>query len=143
MSRFRLQTVLDHRQRLEGQGRQELAAALEREAELCCRCEEGQQELHRLYDDLEHRRRDGMHPQEMVLYERQIGLQVARLAELAEALDLARTRVEAARASLVEASRERRLLEKLEEKHLHQEKLQLQRREAVALDEIALQFHKR
>ncbi len=143
MKPFRLQKVLDYRQRLEDLGRIALAEALEQESRLLQQLEAGQQELGALYAEIEDHKREGIAPHELQLYEAHCSRKVAALAALAEQLDSARRQVLARREALCEASRDKKLLETVKERKQEETRLEEHRRDAINLDEIAIQSFKR
>jgi flagellar protein FliJ len=143
MKPFRLQKVLDYRQRLEELGRIALVAALEQEARLVLQLERAQQELGALYAQIEAHKREGIDPRELLSYEAHCGRKLAALAAEAEELDSARRQVIARREELCEASREKKLLETVKARRLEEAQLEERRRDAIVLDEIAVQSFKR
>lgn len=143
MKPFRLQKVLDYRQRLEELGRLALVQGLEQEAQLVTRLEAAQQELGKLYAEIEAFKREGIDPHELLLYEAHCSRKVAALAALAEQLDSARRQVMSRREELCEASRDKKLLETVKSRKQEEARQEERRRDAIVLDEIAVQSFKR
>lgn len=143
MKPFRLQKVLDYRQRLEELGRLALVQGLEQEAQLMARLEAAQQELGKLYAKIEDFKREGIDPHELLLYEAHCSRKVAALAALAEELDSARRQVMSRREELCEASRDKKLLETVKSRKQEEARQEERRRDAIVLDEIAVQSFKR
>jgi flagellar FliJ protein len=138
--RFRLESVLEHRRMLE-EARQREVAALERER---LAVERGIREIQRRIE----RERDGLRaclaprgPADARPM-RMISAAVGHLRGLAarEVLRLAgvRTRLERARAALLEAATRRKAVELLRERRYEQWRSEVARREAAALDELAV-----
>lgn len=143
MKPFRLQKVLDYRQRLEELARMALAESLEQEARQVERLEAAQRELGALYAEIEGYKSDGIVPHELLLYEAHWSRKVAALASLAEELDSARRQVIARREGLCEASRDKKLLETVKSRKQEEARQEERRRDAIVLDEIAVQSFKR
>lgn len=143
MGKFKLQTVLNHRERLESLAQQAHAAAQQKECVLLDRLAEKRLELSKLHEEFEEQQRLGLSPQEFVLYSNHIDHTLTILASLVEQWEAAREELECRRQALCKASQERRLLEKLKEKHLLDEQALARHQEAIQLDEIAVQHFKR
>src|SRR5690554_3257048 len=120
MKTFKLESVLNYRRILENQAQQKLAEAFDREAALIAEINREEEELHQLYSEREERQQVGMTVHEMQLYENRISHQVQQLAALVDALELCRDAIAACREKLCEASREKKLMEKVKEKHLQE-----------------------
>jgi flagellar FliJ protein len=143
MGKFKLQTVLGYRERLESLAQQEHAVAQQKECALLDRLAEKRMELATLHEEFEEQQRLGLSPQEFVLYSHHIDHTLTVLASLVEQWEAAREELECRRQALCQASQERKLLEKLKEKHLIEEQVQARHKEAIQLDEIAVQHFKR
>lgn len=141
MKPFKLESVLNYRRILENQAQQKLAEAFDREAALITEINREEEELHQLYRDREERQQIGMTVHEMQLYENRISHQVQQLAALVDALEICRDAISACREKLCEASREKKLMEKIKEKHLQEQHQAMNRLEAKNLDELAVLFH--
>ncbi|PLX84496.1 MAG: flagellar export protein FliJ [Desulfuromonas sp.] len=138
MERFKLQPVLDYRQNLEHQARQQLAEVLARESELRLAIERERDNLEGLYAELIDRQRQGIGSPEQSLFQTSIGQRRATLRELTRRLDEVGGEVEARRDALREAGKEKRLLEKLKEKRELEWQQRLRHKETLFLDEVAL-----
>jgi len=143
MGKFKLQTVLDYRERLESLAQQEHAVAKQKESALLERLAEKRMELAKLHEEFEEQQQLGLSPQEFVLYSNHIDHTLTLLASLVEEWEAAREELECRRQALSKASQERKLLEKLKEKHLLEEQVLVRQKEAIQLDEIAVQRFKR
>lgn len=137
---FQLQPVLRHREILEDRARQDLAEALGRERELQERLERRRAELAALREELQTRQAHGIAVQDLLLFEESIAHRGRLLSVLMREAEEARREVERRREALAEASRDRRLLEKLREKKKEEHGREMARRETIQLDEIALQL---
>jgi flagellar FliJ protein len=138
MKPFKLQVVLEHRQRLEDQARQHLAQALQDEKKVrdeIAHCRQRSEEVGQEYAQ---RQEQGMHAHEFMLYENQLHHQRERLERLEGQLRQAEQHVMACRRALGEASKEKKLLEKVKEKQQLAELKKEQRREMAEIDEVAI-----
>lgn len=143
MAKFKLQTVLDYRERLESLAQQAHAEALERENRLLEDLTAKRRELDRLREEFEDLQRKGLDAFEFSLYSNHIGHAMGQVADLVERWEAARDEVERRRQALCVASQERQLLEKLKEKHRNEAYAEELHKEAVQLDEVAVrQFRK-
>lgn len=143
MAKFKLQTVLDYRERLESLAQQAHAEALDQENRLLGELTDRRRELDTLREEFEDLQRKGLDAFEFSLYSNHIGHAMGQVAELVERWEAARDEVEARRQALCVAAQERQLLEKLKEKQLSEAYAEEQHKEAVQLDEVAIrQFRK-
>lgn len=140
MKPFKLQVVLEHRQRLEDQARQALAEALGHKQQLKATLADEKQQLDLIHEDYEQRQRAGMHSHEFILYENRISHKRQRYLDLEKKLGDAQQRVVHCRQALTEACREKKLLETLKEKKRLEALKEEQRREMVQIDEVAIMF---
>ncbi|EAT15807.1 flagellar export protein FliJ [Desulfuromonas acetoxidans] len=140
MKPFKLQVVLEHRQRLVDQARQHLAKALQEEKKLVEAVTACRQQLDQVVQDYEQRQQQGMLAHEFMLYENQLNHQRERLERLEEQVVMARQHTLSCRKGLEEAGREKKLLEKVKEKQQQAEMKEQQRREMAEIDEIAILF---
>jgi len=143
MKRFKLQSVLDYRQILENQAQQRLAESLDAESRLIAEIEAGEQELQSLYVELARLQGDGMALHDLVLYENRISHKIEQLADFTDQLAELREEIERRRQTLRGACQEKKLMEKLKEKHEENELLRLRRQESALLDEVAVLFYRR
>ncbi|MCD6526686.1 MAG: flagellar export protein FliJ [Desulfuromonas sp.] len=140
MKPFKLQVVLEHRQRLEDQARQGLANAVQQERQVVVEIAQHTQELAETSRDYEQRQLQGMDAREFILYENQLNHKRQLLIDLEKKLHTTQQQVLASRKALGDASRDKKLLEKLKEKKAIEEKQKLQRLEMAQLDEVAIMF---
>lgn len=140
---FKLQPVLDYRQVLEDQAKQELARCLREEAELMQAIGAEEDDLGRLYRELETRQQAGIGCDALMLFQNRISHKIERLAQLAERMDRLQHKLARRRQAFTEAARDKKLLEKLKEKKDLEFRQEAKRRETIVLDEIAVQFHRR
>jgi len=142
MKSFKLQAVLDHRQRLEDLAQQSLAEAIQSERLLMSRMTDETGELTEICRSYEERQNAGMHGHEFVLYENRISHKRQVLQDLDRQLEESRKQVQRMREALAEASREKKLLEKLKEKKEDEIKRELVRLEMLQIDELAIMHRK-
>lgn len=142
MKSFKLQVVLDHRQRLEDQARQALAEAIQYEQATICKLNTETAELAEISCEYEERQIVGIQSHEFMLYENRIEHKRQVLRELDQQLGIARELVLQSRKKLGDASREKKLMEKLKEKKNLAIKKELHRKEMNEIDEIAIMFRK-
>ncbi len=138
MKAFKLQAVLDHRQRLEDLAKQALAEAIQHERLLMSRMTDETGELAAICRSYEERQSIGMQGHEFMLYENRISHKRQVLIDLDCQLEESRQQVLRMRQSLTEASREKKLLEKLKEKKADEIKHELARQEMLQIDEVAI-----
>ncbi len=136
--RFRLQSVLDHRQHLEDLAFN--AFALKQRAQMDCEEQIAwmRAEMERAREELYRREERGMLAQEYVLaneYVTVLRLQVlrnqARLPQL-------KAETDAARQLLIEATRQRKVLEILRDRHRQEYEAEQRAQEQRVLDEVAV-----
>ncbi len=135
---FKLQSVLNYRQSLEDQAQQALAESLEQQHVLTAQIEAQHQELRHQDQLLKRQQEQGMTVAEMLLFENRIAYCRRRCDELQQQrLDL-QERIEQQRQQLLQAARERQVMEKLKEKQQAAYRQELERKERAELDEISL-----
>lgn len=142
MKSFKLQVVLEHRQRLEDQARQALAEAIQYEQGTICKLTAETAGLAELCCEYEERQIVGIQSHEFMLYENRIEHMRQVLIDLDQQLGIARELVLECRKKLGDASREKKLMEKLKEKKLLEVKKELHRKEMAQIDEVAIMFRK-
>ncbi len=141
---FRLERVRALRERLEEMSREELAASLGHrlrvEAEL-------QEALEELDDAHMHMRMVGggerVSGQELLAAQAYLERTAGNRRTAAEDLRQRDAEVQQRRAHLAERARERQALERLKERRHAEHKIEVQRVEGIALDELAIQRHRR
>ncbi|MBW2185812.1 MAG: flagellar export protein FliJ [Deltaproteobacteria bacterium] len=142
MKSFKLQVVLEHRQRLEDQARQALAEAIQYEQGTIRKLSAETAELAEIRCEYEERQVVGIQSYEFMLYENRIEHKRQVLIDLDRQLGLARELVLNSRQKLGDASREKKLMEKLKEKKNIEIKKELHRKEMAQIDEVAIMFRK-
>ncbi|MCD4689773.1 MAG: flagellar export protein FliJ [Desulfuromonadaceae bacterium] len=139
---FKLQTVLNHRQRLENLAQQKLADSLRRNSALQHQVASQRATLNKLQQELTHRQQTGISVQDLQLYRLSINRQRKDLQALIEQADKLHREVKSNRQLLAEAAQDKKLLENLKEKKETEQKYQDNRQESATLDDIALRLGK-
>ncbi len=139
---FKLQTVLDHRQRLENLAQQKLADSLRRESAMQHQLANQRATLNKMHQELTHRQQTGISVQDLQLFRLSINRHRKNLQELIEQAEELQREVKINRQLLTEAAQEKKLLENLKEKKEAEQKHQDNRRESATLDDIALRLGK-
>jgi len=140
--KFKLQTVLNHRQRLESLAQQKLADSLQRETAMQHQLANQRAGLIKLQQELTHRQQTGITVQELQLFCLSINRQRKDLQSLIEQSEKLHREVKSNRQLLAEAAQEKKLLENLKEKKEAEQKHQDNQRESATLDDIALRLGK-
>ena len=137
MRAFRFETVLRYRRRIEEQKQRELAGVQRRLLAETARLSYLEERRERARAAVDRERSRGMRLRDLALYD-------AYLEGLAAEVVLQRRRVyelhaeaERRRGELLEASRAKKVLEKLKERYREQERRDRERRERIRNDEIA------
>jgi flagellar FliJ protein len=138
MKSFKLQVVLDHRQRLEDLAHQKLTGAVTREQEIAGRILDAREQLEALGLEYEERQSKGMLSHEFMLYENRIEHQRQYLTSLEWEHRKAQDFTRQCREELAEASKNKHLLAKLKEKRLAEIEQELKRKEMNELDEMTI-----
>lgn len=135
--RFRLQALLDYRQRREDDLRRrlgELERLMQREQNTLADLERGRREVAATYTSLEESAFDVEKAQLLRSYYSLLSEQIDRqqhvIAELGEALS-------AQRGKVVKAMRERKIVQNLRDRHLEQFNIEELRKEQALLDDLA------
>ena len=76
----------------------------------------------------------------LTAHRRYLGAAQRRAVELAEKMAVVQRKIDQARRALIDAARDRKVLEKLREKQQAAWDAEVQRKEATALDEVAMQM---
>jgi len=140
--KFKLQTVLNHRQRLENLAQQRLADSLRREAQLHQQITVQKAELNTLQQEFTDRQQNGITVDELQLFGLSIQRHRKALRELLEQAERQRREVAGNREQLADAAREKKLLENLKEKKEAEQRYHEGRLETAKLDDIALRLGK-
>ncbi len=135
---FKLQSVLNYRQRLEDQAQQVLTQTLQQQAQLQEQLKQYQQQINSCDADLQVRQQEGLSIAELTMYEDQIGHLRRMISDCQRQLVLVQKQVESDREELLKAARERQIMEKLKEKQDAEYRRELDRKEREMLDEISL-----
>ena len=135
---FKLQSVLNYRQRLEDQAQQVLTQTLQQQVQLQEQLKQYQQQINSCDADLQVRQQEGLSIAELTMYEDQIGHLRRMISDCQRQLVLVQKQVESDREELLKAARERQIMEKLKEKQDAEYRRELDRKEREMLDEISL-----
>jgi flagellar FliJ protein len=138
---FQLEGVLRHRKNIEHQrqrGVAEIQAHLSKlEADLKAMDAEVQSVN---TDVLQHHMNGKIDTSFLIAHRRFMAAAQKRALELAQRMAAVQVRLDAARRALAEAAKERKVLEKLKEKQQESWQLAVSRKEAAAMDEVAMQI---
>ena len=116
--KFKLQSVLNYRQSLEGQAQQVLAASLQQQNDLETQLLQQQKNLQQHDGELKKRQEEGLTVAEIDLYESQIQHCRRLIEEIQIRLQRLERQIVSERESLLHAARERQVMEKLKEKQV-------------------------
>ncbi len=136
MSKFRLQNVLDYRQRLEDQAQQKLAESLAHRQRLQQQREAHRSELDRLGQVMQQRQQEGISVNDLMLYQTRVDHQAEVLNGVELLLIDAEHQVEECRKEVLTASQDRESMDKLKEKDLKKQAYKEKQRETSQLDEV-------
>jgi flagellar FliJ protein len=143
MKPFALHAVLKYRRQLEDAAQKRLFQALEVEAKLQEALLRVEEELAELYTGLQRENEQGTTVDRLVLFDHRIDLVKEQVVQRAAELEKQRLQVAKKRQQLVKASKDRKIIEKLEEQQNAAYKKYLEKKEAGMLDEIAVLSHER
>jgi flagellar FliJ protein len=138
MKPFKLQVVLDHRQRLEDLAQQKLYKAVSEEQSIDARINKALEHLDSLSIEYEERQSRGMLSHEFMLYENRIEHQRHQLIRLEKEHKKAQDFVRQCREELADASKNKHLLAKLKEKKLAEIEQELKHKEMKEIDEMTI-----
>jgi len=136
--KFKLQSVLNYRQSLEDQARQLLADSMQCRQQYAELLQEHQQRRQQLVDELEARQREGMSIGDIELFEGQIAHRRQLSLAVQQQLEELERQIQQQREELLNASREKQVMEKLKAKQEAEYRRELARKEREILDEISL-----
>ena len=136
--KFKLQSVLNYRHTLEDQARQQLSGSLQQQGQLEAELQRHQNQLQQLDEELKTRQLAGLSIAEIDLFEAQIHHLQGLMVALQQRLEQLHRRIERERAELLQASREKKVMEKLKEKQEEEYRREQARLERNLLDEISL-----
>jgi flagellar FliJ protein len=143
MKPFTMHAVLKYRKQLEDSARQHLYQALEDEARLQGALFEAEAELTELYSDLQFDKNQGTTVDRLLLFDYRIELVKQQVELRQEELNKQQVQVVNKRNLLVKASKNRKIMEKMQEQQNAAYEKFLEKKELVMLDEIAVLSHER
>jgi len=135
---FKLQSVLNYRQRLEDQAQQVLTQTLQRQVQLQEQISQCQLQLNACDAEVQRRQREGLTIMELAMFEDQIRHLRQLMVGYHSQLVKLKGQIESEREALLKAARERQVMEKLKEKQEAEYRRELDRKEREMLDEISL-----
>lgn len=138
MKPFSMEPVLRYRQQLEDEARQKLFADLEKEEEIRTELTRTAGSLSRLYADLTLERIQGTTVARLLLFENHMVIKQEKIKLLQADLEKQEKVVERRRRHLLQASQDKKALEKLKERQNLAYKKYRDKKEAAMLDEIAV-----
>jgi flagellar protein FliJ len=136
--KFKLQSVLNYRTILEEQAQQALAFSQQQQQELTAAIAAQQQELNDQDHALRDRQEQGLTIAEIEIYESHISHCRRRSAELQAQLVRLAKKIVKQREALLNAARDRQVIEKLKERQEAEFRCEQERKERIQLDEISL-----
>jgi flagellar FliJ protein len=143
MKPFALHAVLKYRRQLEDAAQKRLFQAQETEAKLKEALLLSEEELAELYTGLQRENEQGITVDRLTLFDRRIDLVKEQTAQRKAALEKQQFQVAKKRQQLIKASKDRKIIEKLEEQQNAAYKKHIEKKEAGMLDEIAVLSHER
>jgi len=136
--KFKLQSVLNYRTTLEEQAQQALALSQQQQQELIAAISAQQQELDDQDQALKQRQEEGLTIAEIEIYESRINHCRRQSVKLQEQLTRLEKKIIKQRAALLEAARDRQVMDKLKERQEAEFRREQERKERIQLDEISL-----
>lgn len=143
MKPFALHAVLKYRRQLEDAAQKRLFQAQEAEAKLKEALLRVEEELAELYTGLQRENEQGITVDRLVLFNDRIDLVKEQTARRKTELEKQQVQVAQKRQQLIKASKDRKIIEKLEEQQNAAYKQYIEKKEAGMLDEIAVLSHER
>ncbi|MDD2466814.1 MAG: flagellar export protein FliJ [Desulfobulbus sp.] len=143
MKPFSLHAVLKFRHQLETRALKNLAQAMEVEQQLKTALEITETELNELYASLQRDKEQGTTVDRLIMFDQRIDLVKEQVHQRKKALEKQQGQVAKRRQHLLKASKERKIIEKLEAQQNAAYKKHLEKLEAGMLDEIAVLSHER
>ncbi len=140
---FNLHSVLKHRQRLKEQAQDRFTAARTALESVEERYNEAEEELRRLFAEIEVKQREGVAITTLIHYQAHAAQLENNLDAIGKNRDEKRYLVEQMRENLIDKSRQKQVLERLQEKKDRAFALYQQKKESAMLDEIAVMRHSR
>ena len=143
MKSFTMHAVLKYRRQLEDAARQEMSQALEVEARLQEILFQAGEELTELYAGLQQDKERGTTVDRLLLFEHRIDLVKQQVETRRTDLEKQQAQVARKRQQLVKASKDRKIMEKMQEQQNAAHARFLEKKELGMLDEIAVLSHER
>ncbi len=143
MKPFSMEPVLRYRQQLEDAARQKLFASLEQESKIHASLLRAEEKLSSLYSAFSLEKQEGTTVDRLLLYENRIRVEQAKAGQLRTELEEQKQVVARKRRQLIQASQDKKALEKLKEKQNLSYKQYKDKQEATMLDEIAVLRYRR
>ena len=140
---FRFETVLQHRRTLEDSCQRDLAKELRQRMILENQLRQMQQTIVSSKRELGGALTGSVEMSQIAQFARYSGQVTQRAHALVSRLATIERQVDQARQRLVEATRDRKAIEILRQRHYQRWRLEQERRETVELDDLALQSHGR
>lgn len=141
MKPFTLETVLDHRKRLEDIAQNRLYEAKKIQEAVANKLHAEQSHLQELIADTEERQKEGIEITTLIQYEFKISLVQEDIKKISNNLKEKEKIVKQEHENLVHRSKERQVMERLKEEQNSAWRNYLNKREAAMLDEIAIMRH--
>lgn len=143
MKPFTMHAVLKYRRQLEDMARQRFYQALEIETRLREALQAVEEELAELYADLKRDKEQGTTVDRLILFDHRIDLVKEQAAERRTELEKQQVQVEQNRQQLIKSSKDRKIMEKVQEQQNAAYAKYLEKKEIGMLDEIAVLSHER
>lgn len=140
---FKFQTLLDYRTRVEEERQRELAQVLRMRMILHDQLRQMQQTIHQSKQALSESLTGRVNVEQISHFARYSGQVERKGHDLVLRLGQLEKRIEQARQRLLDATRQRKALELLRDRHREQWQAQQDRREAMVMDELATQQYLR
>lgn len=136
--KFKLQSVLNYRQILTDQAQQQLTSSLQRKSQLEDELQQQQNCFQQLDQQLKVKQQEGLSVAEIDLFESQIFHRRRQILQLQQQLEPLERQILAERQELMNAARDKQVMEKLKDKQQAEYQQELSRQERAMLDEISL-----
>jgi flagellar FliJ protein len=143
MKPFTMHAVLKYRQQLEDIAKQKLYQAMEMEARLQKALLQVQEELAELYHGLQQDKEQGTTVDRLILFDHRIEIVNEQVVHQQNELKKQHVQVAKIRQHLVQASKDRKIMEKLQEQQNAAHAKYLEKKDNSMLDEIAVLAHAR
>ncbi len=143
MKPFSLHAVRKFRKQLETRALQNLSQAMEIERQLQDALDATESELNDLYEALQVDKAQGTSVDRLIMFDQRIDWVKEQVHQRKKALEKQQGQVAKQRQNLLRASKDRKIIEKMEEQQNAAYKKHLEKLEAGMLDEIAVLSHER